>query len=343
MARLAGVSAKTVSRVVNREGGVADETKVRVARIITEIGYQPHTGARSMRSPCRDSVGVTLPAPLEESPLSQAFMLWLFEEIYRLFSRNGVFVCFDLNPYVNGRHEDYARGLWQQRYGACIIAGPLSLNDKTIFRIHESGHPYLAFGRHDGLPELSHATVDYEEGAYLSAKHLIDRGHKRIAMLKAFEGYQPGAERRRGYLRALEEAGIAPDESLIRSVTFGSNYVINVVHQLLLDRGVTALVDCSGTEDANSIREGARRAGRMPGDDFEVVVWTYTDNAAVLLEATAHVWLPAREAAAEGLELLADWLAGRRTEPIHVLYRPTLYQPNTDREIPKPKPLFDLL
>jgi len=342
VAKLAGVSAKTVSRVVNGETGVGDEKRARIARIIGEVGYQPHTGARSMRKPSRDSVGVTLPAPMDESPLSQPFLLWLFAEIYRLFGKGGDFVCFDLNPFAKRRDEDYARGLWQQRYGVCIIAGPVAINDKTIHRIHASGHPYVTLGRLDSLPDISCATVDYEEGAYLSAKFLLEKGHKRIAMLRAFENYQPGVERLRGYLRALNEAGITPDESLVRSVTFGPHHVTNVVHRLLLDPTVTALIDCSGTEDATSLREGARRAGRSAGQDFEAVVWTYTDNAAVLKEAAAHVWLPAREAAIEGLELLADWAQERRKEPIKVIYRPTLYHPRSDSEIAKPKPLFDI-
>lgn len=343
VAKLAGVSAKTVSRVVNGETGVGDEKRARIARIIGEVGYQPHTGARSMRKPSRDSVGVTLPAPMDESPLSQPFLLWLFAEIYRLFGKGGDFVCFDLNPFAKRRDEDYARGLWQQRYGVCIIAGPVAVNDKTIHRIHASGHPYVALGRLDALPEISCATVDYEEAAYLSTKFLLDKGHKRIAMLRAFETYQPGVERLRGYLRALEEAGIEPDDNLVRSVTFGPQHVASVIHRLLLDPSVSALVDCSGMEDANSIREGARRAGRVPEQDFETVVWTYTDNAVVFREAAAHVWLPAREAAVEGLELLSDWAQDRRKDPIKVVYRPTLYHPSSDSEIAKPKPLFEAL
>ncbi|MBI5095784.1 MAG: LacI family DNA-binding transcriptional regulator [Candidatus Hydrogenedentes bacterium] len=343
VAKMAGVSAKTVSRVVNDEAGVSHEKRALIARIISEVGYYPHTGARSMRKPCRDSVGVTFPAPVEQSPLSQQFLLWLFAEIYRLFCKDGGFVCFDLNPFAKNRDEDYARGLWQQRYGACIVAGPLAVNDTTAHRIQASGHPYLAMGRLDSLPDISCATVDYEEAAYLSAKYLIDKGHKRIAMLRAFEGYQPGVERLRGYLRALEEAEIPFDENLVRPVTFDALHLASVTHRLLLDPTVTALIECSGSEDAASVREGARRAGRVPGQDFDVVVWTYTDNAAVLNEAAAHIWLPAREAAAEGLELLADWVQERRTDPIKVIYRPTLYHPSTDREIPKPKPLFDVL
>ena len=286
---------------------------------------------------------MTLPAPLEVVPISQGFFLWLFAKLFEVFGSRGEYVGFDLNPYGNSLSGDYGRGIWQQLFKACFIVGPLATNDTVIHRIHASGVPYLALGRLDSLPECSSATVDYEEGAYLSTKLLLDRGHKRIAMLKAFSGFQPGVERLRGYAQALEEADIQLDEGLIKSVNFGARNIANVVHRLLSDRGVTALIDCSATEDATSLREGARRAGRVPGRDFEIVDWTYADNAAVLSEACGHVWLPVVETAAEGIEQLAAWAGGERTDPIRVLYHPILNTTVANGEVPKPKRLFDLL
>ena len=77
---------------------------------------------------------------------------------------------------------------------------------------------------------------------YLSTRHLLQRGHTRIAMLKAFQGFQPGIERRRGYERALKEAGLPVDESLIKNVTFGGKDLAHRVEDLLQDHSVTALI-----------------------------------------------------------------------------------------------------
>lgn len=342
IARMAEVSAKTVSRVINEAPGVGEDTRARILRLIEDVGYYPHTGARSMRSRPRDCLGVTVSAPMAEVPINEDLFLFLFHEIYRIFGAQGNYVVFDLNPYATAAHVDYARGLWEQRYAGCVVIGPLKLGDKTVARIHASGHPYLVLSRLDSLPEISHATVDYEEGAYLSTRLLIERGHRRIGMLKAFSGFHPGLERRRGYLRALEEAGLEPCGELIRSVNFGTREITNAVHGLLQDTTMTALVDCSAAEDATSLREGARRAGRMPGEDFEIVAWTYTDKGAVLSEACAHVWLPVVEAACEGFTQLAAWFRGERNDPVSVLYRPTLYRHVTEGEVSKPRHLFDL-
>ena len=66
-------------------------------------------------------------------------------------------------------------------------------------------------------------------------------------------------------------------------------------------------------------------------------------DTAVMREACAHVWLPIREAATEGLELLADWYFRGKAGPIQILYRPTLMETAHDRELEKPRKLFDLI
>jgi LacI family transcriptional regulator len=343
IAREAGVSAKTVSRVLNHKSGVAAETRERVMEIIRRVGFHPHLGARTLRNRKAGCIGVTLPAPPNTVPLSQGFFLWLFAKLFDTFGRRGEYIGFDLHPGERPPGTDYARGVWEQLFKACILAGPLRVDDTVAARVHATGLPYLAFGRLDSLPECSHATVDYEEGTYRSARFLLDRGHTRIAMLRAFDGFQPGEERLRGYRRALDEAGLPFDPALIRSVDFGARGVASAVHRLLDDSSVTALIECSATEDAESLRTGARRAGRVPGQDFEIVAWTYAEDAAVLHEAGAHLWLPVMEAAAEGIDQLARWMDGEREGPIQVLFHPVLRTGAAAGEVPRPRRLFETL
>ncbi|MCC6490829.1 MAG: LacI family DNA-binding transcriptional regulator [Candidatus Hydrogenedentes bacterium] len=343
IAREVGVSTKTVSRVVNGEAGVRDTTRMRVNRFIEEVGYHPHIGARSMRSQTRDCIGVTIPAPISDVPVHLGFFLRIFSHLYRIFGSRGRFVCFDLNPFHVSSGMDYSRGLFEGRYAGCVLCGPLSPTDTTIFRIHESGFPYLALGRLDRLPECSCATVDYEVAMQISVNCLVERGHKRIGVLKGFHGYQPGVERRRGFLKAMQLAGLEEDEHLLQNVTFGAQNLISATHRLLIDPTVTALIDASGAEDAASVREGCRRAGRVPGRDVDIVAWTYSDNAVIMSEACGHVWLPVWESAADGLEQLALWFDGEKCGPIQVVYPPTLNRIVGQVELPPPRRLFDVL
>lgn len=341
IAREAGVSAKTVSRVINEKPGVGAATRARVQDIVRRVGFHPHLGARTLRNRKGSCVGVTLTAPPSVVPLSQGFFVWLFAKLFETFGARGDYVGFDLFPGERPAGTDYARGVWEQLFKACILAGPLRCDDTVAARLRDAGVPYLAFGRLDSLPDCSHATVDYEEGAYRSARFLIGRGHTRIAMLRAFDGFQPGEERTRGYRRALEEAGLPFDPALLRSVDFGARGIASAVHRLLDDPRVTALIDCSATEDGDSLRAGARRAGRTLGGDCALVSWTYAEGAGVVREADAHVWLPVVEAASEGIDQLAAWMAGTRSGPIQVLLRPVLRTDAPGGEIARPKRLFE--
>lgn len=334
-----GVSARTVSRVLNDQAGVGKATRQRVKAFIREVNFHPHSGARSLRRQRLDCIGVACTAPPDILPVSKDILTWLFFELNRLFQA-GEFIGFDMNPRLREGQYDYARGVNEQRFGACVVAGPLRTNDTIIHRIHDAGCPYMAMGRLDRFPEISCATVDYEDAAYISTKFLIDRGHTRIGLLLGLEGFQPGAERRRGYRRALDEAGLPYDESLVRPTGFDSDQNVRLTHRLLLDREITALVESSGTEDESGIREGARRAGRMPGENLDIVEWTYTYKASVVSEAIAHVWLPVREAGSEGLDLLADWFYERRSSAFQVVYRPILYETPRDGNVAAPRPVF---
>ncbi len=324
IAKKAGVSAKTVSKVINFKDGVREETRNRVLKIVEELGYHPNIFARSLRVNQPACIGVTFPAPINIVPFSSNFFLWLFMELYRVFGKKGEYICFDMFPYEIGKSTSYARGVLDNLFKACIVAGPLSLTDTIIRNIHNIEIPYVVFGRLDSFPEMSYATVDYEKASYVSTKFLIGRGHRHIALLQAFHGYQPGLERVRGYKRALEEAGLPFFEKNIKHVNFGARNVALRVHQLLSDSKVTALIDSSGTENGEAVREGFKRAGRKVGEDCEVLTWTYEDKGAVITEAVAHMWLPVRESASEGLELLSKWIEGKIEGPVKVLFNPIL-------------------
>ena len=111
IARKAGVSAKTVSKVLNQKDGVADETRARILAIMDEVGYHPHIGARSLRGGGAACIGVTLPVSLEVVPISEEVLLWIFGRLLHLFGSRGEYICFDINPSGHAPNGDYARGL----------------------------------------------------------------------------------------------------------------------------------------------------------------------------------------------------------------------------------------
>ncbi len=344
IAREAGVSAKTVSKVLNNKPGVGSETRDRVRAIIEAVGYHPHHGARALRGRRFTCVGVTMAPPLQLLPLSQDFLLWLFAKLSEMFSSRGAYLSFDLSPRTGAIGTgDYGRGVWERLYDVCLVLGPLPLDDTVLRRIHGAGIPYLALGCLADFPEASTATVDFFEGAYQSTRFLLERGHRRIALLAAFEGYQAGLDRVLGYKQALQEFGCEPDGALIQYYNPMSDALADVATAVMRAPGVTALIDATVAEDCDSLRLAAQQAGRGLDSNLECVVWTYMKDAAVLPEAAAHLWVPVREAAIEGIERLARWIDKQDHGPISLRMNPVLTDAEHRLELRKPLRIAELL
>ena len=342
VAEIAGVSAITVSRVLNGKAGVGDTTRAKIHSIIKDVGYHPNLGARALRGVKMGCIGVTTFSPVEVIPLSESSVIWLFSELYRVFGIRGERICFDLNPHNESNNGDFARSVWEQLFAACIIVGPIKNNDKLMERIHHSGLPYLTIGHLDSLPECSKATVNYEHGSYIATKKLIEAGHSSIALLRSFDQFQPGEDRLRGYLRALNEHNIEPQEHLNRSMTFSLKDNAETIREVLSDSTVTGLVDSSSTDDASILRKGAQLAGRTIGKDVDIVLWTYSNTIPVLPEALAHVWIPVFDAITQGLEELSKWYYGQAKGPVSVRLDPLLYETFPDAEPASRRPVFDI-
>jgi LacI family transcriptional regulator len=344
IARKSGVSTKTVSKVINNKPGVKESTRQKVWEIIRETGYYPHHGARSLRGRVRNCVGVTLAPTLHQVPLNEDFLLWLFAKLSEVFSSRGAYITFDLAPRSTATlGNDYGRGVWEQVYDSCLVVGPLPSDDTVIKRIHASGIPYLALGQTAAFPECSCASVDFFLGALESTRFLLNRGHSRIALLTAFEGYQAGADRIRGYKQALEESGIPFDPELVVYTDPTSKTREETVTKLMQQPGVTALVESSVAEDAGLLRSAAKKSGHVLGDSLECLVWTYSKEVAVLPEAVAHMWLPVLDCSVEGIHQLAEWMDGTREGPIHVVHDPVLSDAPRTGSLPKPTRVAELL
>ncbi|HOK90969.1 MAG TPA: LacI family DNA-binding transcriptional regulator, partial [Candidatus Hydrogenedentes bacterium] len=123
VAREAGVSTKTVSKVMNHQPGVSDETRNRVLKVVRELGYYPHYGARSLRAIRRNCIGVAVAPPLSMVPLREDFLVWLLAKLSTTFSASGAYLTFDTSRLSEGLMIDYGRGVWERMYDLCFIIG----------------------------------------------------------------------------------------------------------------------------------------------------------------------------------------------------------------------------
>ena len=209
VAERVGVSAKTVSNVVNGTGWVTDELKLRVREAIAELGYRPNVAARNLRSGRTGMIAVALP------DLSQPYFAELASDLVRAAQERAITVLISQTDGRKDAEERIAHGVDLPLMDGLILS-PLALTAADLeHRTDET--PLVLLGEHIGETTLPHVAVDNTAAARAAVDHLIAQGRRRIAAIGVQqEGpNETSVLRLSGYRAALEAAGIPFDPALV--------------------------------------------------------------------------------------------------------------------------------
>ena len=217
VAKRAGVSVATISRVLNNSPLVTEATKEHVRNIIEELDYHPNVVARSLRSSKSRLLLALVPN------ISNPF----HAEI--VHGTNRVVHAHDYNLLLcetNGlrEREDAFFSMLKQK----IVDGILAIDPGvSVDNLREYGakYPIVQCCEHKEGIDLPYVGVDDEKGAYSAVSHLIATGCRRIAMANASGSFGFARLRRAGYLRALQEHGIEFDPDLLLQYEFFGLYI----------------------------------------------------------------------------------------------------------------------
>jgi LacI family transcriptional regulator len=322
----AGVSFKTVSRVVNGETGVSPEVTERVQAAIAELGYRRDLGASTLRRADRRTQ--TIASVLED--IGNPFSAGVLRAIVEAAADHDVLVLA-ASSFEDMDQERSAVAAFMSRRVDGLILMPTSGG-------HDWFAPELTRGTHlvcvdrpaEGLA-VDAVVSDNREGIARAINHLVRRGHRRIAYLGDLARIYTAAERRAGYAGALAAAGLELDESLIRMNLHDSDAARDAVVELLTGRfPPTAIV-----AGQNLLTLGALRALRQLGLHASVALVGFDDlESADLLEP--GVTVVAQDPAAIGraaVEELLTRIAGENGAP-RTRVIPTRLIPRGSGEIP---------
>lgn len=213
VAKAAGVGIGTVSRVLNDNANVSAQTRRKVLDAIESLGYKPNFMARNLSRAQLRTVGVVL------SYLTNPFQVAVLQGIEQTLSQAEIdLIIFNLDS--QDRRNALLESLSEGRRSDGLIVISFSLPTTFIDRFRRYNIPVVVTDNQDA--HLPSVFVDNIYGGYLATSHLIDLGHRRIAYIQDHfkapngpDGNWPGLDRRRGYTKALIEAGIELDLNLI--------------------------------------------------------------------------------------------------------------------------------
>ena len=280
VARLAGVSKKTVSRVINNSPLLNDETRERVERIIKQLGYVPNPQARALALRRNFLVGL-----IHDNPNAQTVINVQQGILDALHDTNFGLVVRPVDRTSPTMLEDIRSFLERPRLFGVVIMPPLSENDSLARLCDQLGVRYTRMGSAE-LDDPDHMVTSNDRQAVRAAvAFLIEQGHRRIGLIQGPHGFRSAAERRLGFEDALRDAKIRLPRSLIAEGSYRFDSGLRAGNLLLDLVPPPTAIFASNDEMAAGVVHAARQRGLAVPEDLSIIGF---DDTAI----AAHIWPP---------------------------------------------------
>ena len=304
VARLAGVSPATVSRVLNGAPNVQDEYRRRVMAAVAEVDYRPNRLAQNLRRRKTEVIGVVV-SDIENPHFSEAV-----RAIEDASFRAGYRVMLCNTDETPSKQRAYLQMLADERVLGAIVS-PADQEGTGTEALLDLDIPIVCFDRVIDDPRVDGVVCDNVEGVRRATEHLLWLGHERIAYLGGRRDVETGAERLEGYLTTMRDAGHIP---FAMDCGFRTESAEAATAQLLRQpRRATALLVANNLMTLGALR-AIRQAGLSVPDDIAVVGVDDPAWADLIDPPLTTVAQPVREMAKTAMDLLLDRVRGTRTE-----------------------------
>jgi len=261
-----GISAATVSHVINQSRYVSEDLKRKVQAAIEELGYQPNGVARSLRAQKTSSIGLIIPNN------ANPFYAEVVRGVEKVAYQQGYSVILCNSDRDIEREVRYTELLLHRRVDGILFVGAwvgdqLEHLEKAVKR----GLPIVAVDRNvAGLP-ISTIMADNEHGGKLATQYLLDQGHRRIACIGGSPQRTPNARRVAGYFQALAGKGIRPDESVVKRANFTFEGGYAAANELLTQNAnISAIFASNDLMAIGTMRSALDQGLRVP-DDVSII------------------------------------------------------------------------
>ena len=272
VAKRAGVSAMTVSRVINGKGYTSADTRARVEEAVEELGYVPNALARQLRSKRTKTIALVV------SDISNPFFTTIARGVEDFFVDHGFSVMYCNTDEDEAEEEQYLLMLIERQVDGILLVPASSSGDS--FRLLGHHHvPVVALDRRVAARAVDSVLCDSEAGAHALVAHLLALGHRRIAVLTGRRSVSTSIDRVAGARRALGEAGLDLPDELVHwgGFNFGKTNQADgfrMAKEMLASPGdrPTAVL-CANNFIAFGAIRALREAGLAVPDDISVVAF----------------------------------------------------------------------
>jgi LacI family transcriptional regulator len=302
IAQTAGVSTATVSRYINKSGLVDEKTASRIQEVITRLDYKPNLMAQSLKT--RKTKNILLIIPDINNPfyadMAQAIQVGAKKQ-------NHTIALY----HTNGEYGEEIKAIHAavQMNVSGIIMASVDMQERVIHELAKLDLPVIGVNAYEKCPfDTVHGVR--MRGTYLATKHLIGIGHKRIAFAGGSKRTTIGRSRQDGYFRALAEAGLKTDESLVFEMGFSVNSGYKAGRYFSTVDPLPTAVCCANDLVALGVMNALRDMGIAVPDDISVTGMDDIPYAVLMTPRLTTVTNDSAEVAAAVLRMLFERIHG---------------------------------
>lgn len=320
IAKKAGVSRSTVSRVINGEGYVSEEARQKVMRVIEEENYVPNPAARALVTKRSQVIGIVIPDTIKN--ILNTENSYYYSALLQGITAEAHLRDFATLLWVG--HESEDRGVYHRRIlksqlmdGVLVVAS-VAGEDQLLRQLSDNKKPWVLIGRpvHE-IESVSYVGIDNAAASEEAVRHLLSRGRRRIGTITGTMDNIDSRERLKGYKQALATANLPVDPDLIVEGCFSRNCGYDSM-KILLERGVDAVFAASDLIAAGAL-QAIQDAGRRVPDDVALVGFDDLPIASQLKPALTTVRQSVAEKGEQATAILLNLIEGRIAPPVQTL------------------------
>lgn len=313
-----GLSQTTVSRALNGYPEVNEATRQRVSEAATREGYRPNASARRLATGRAGAVGIVYTTSEGYGPHTSEFLAGLGARL----ADDEIDVLVSTADTLEDELNAYRRAAQSKKVDCIILHSPRP-DDVRVALLSELGLPFVLHGRTDAAARIAWLDIDNHAVSEVAALHLVDRGHRHVALLNGPRGFTFAAHREAGFRAALAARGMAPDPRLMAEGLFSDDIGFRLMQRMLaLTPRPTAVLAGSMMTALGALR-AIRAAGLELTRDVSMVahddVFPYL-SAETMVPAMSTTRSSIRKAGRRIAELALEVLGGRPPETIQELW-----------------------
>jgi LacI family transcriptional regulator len=333
VAKHAGVSPMTVSRVINAEPNVREETRVRVAASVRTLRYSPNLAARSLASADAMHLGILYSNP-SAAYLSE-FLLGSLEQS----SLSGSQLVIEQCDKVETEREAIAR-LVKGGIDGVILPAPLCDSEEALKAVEDAGIPAVLVASGRPAASLSAVSINDFEASRAMTRHLLSLGHKRIGFINGHPNQTASGQRFRGYIEGMTEAGLSVGTDQVAQGYFTYRSGMEAAERLLGRYNPTAIFASNDDMAAATVAVAHRKGLEVPGD-VAIAGFDDTPLATTVWPELTTVRQPIADMAREAVRLLIEQIRGRRAgKPVQIVHKSLKFtlikRESTEAPVPPP-------